>query len=218
MKRQSNVYNLEEEPSVLHHYTAELRDKNIQTDRLRFRNNLKRLGEGMALEVSKSLNYDKTKIETPLGIKEVWALRDDLVLATVFRAGLPMYQGFLNFFDHADSAFVGAFRNESSGDISIQSDYVVSPDLEKKVLIIIDPMLATGSSLVEAIDCLILHSGVPDRIIVACAVAAPEGIDFLLSKYSQVTIYTAAIDEKLNENFYIVPGLGDAGDLSFGSK
>ena len=210
MKRWSNVYNLEEEPSVANQFTTELRDKEIQINRLRFRNNLKRLGECMAFEISKSLNYFQTEVQTPLGLKKVWSIQDEIVLATVFRAGLPMYQGFLNFFDNADSAFVGAYRNEGSDNISIQTDYVVSPNLNNKVLIMIDPMLATGSSLADALDSLIGQSGTPERIIIASAVSAPEGIDFLLNKYTEISVYTAAVDEGLNESFYIVPGLGDA--------
>ncbi len=172
----------------------------------------------MAFEISKSLNYFQTEVQTPLGLKKVWSIQDEIVLATVFRAGLPMYQGFLNFFDNADSAFVGAYRNEGSDNISIQTDYVVSPNLNNKVLIMIDPMLATGSSLADALDSLIGQSGTPERIIIASAVSAPEGIDFLLNKYTEISVYTAAVDEGLNESFYIVPGLGDAGDLSFGNK
>jgi uracil phosphoribosyltransferase len=197
MKRWSNVYNLEEEPSVANQFTTELRDKEIQINRLRFRNNLKRLGECMAFEISKSLNYFQTEVQTPLGLKKVWSIQDEIVLATVFRAGLPMYQGFLNFFDNADSAFVGAYRNEGSDNISIQTDYVVSPNLNNKVLIMIDPMLATGSSLADALDSLIGQSGTPERIIIASAVSAPEGIDFLLKKYTEISVYTEAVDEGL---------------------
>jgi uracil phosphoribosyltransferase len=211
------LFNLGENNSLANQFLLELRDKHIQQDRFRFRKNLERLGEIMAYEISKKLNYVSQKVSTPLGFSNL-AVPDPPVLITVMRAGLPYFNGFQNFFDGADSGFVGAYRKEGTGKIEINLDYVASPGLDGRILILIDPMLATGKSLVRSMNEL-RKWGNPSHIHFATLVAAPEGIEFLKKEIKTAfSIWTYAVDEKLNDQFYIVPGLGDAGDLSFGEK
>lgn len=185
---------------------------------MRFRKNLERLGEILAYEISKTMDYQSQEVETPLAKLNVEIPQHQPVIVAVLRASLPFYQGFLNFFDQAESGFIGAFREEHADNISINLGYHASPDLTGKTLILADPMLATGKSFIKSIDTLLTH-GTPKMIHIAAAFAAPEGIKFLESHLNlPYKIWLGALDERLNEHAYIVPGLGDAGDLAFGEK
>lgn len=209
---------LSENNSIANHFIAELRDVELQKDRMRFRKNLERLGEVMAYEVSKVLNYQGQDISTPLGVAKTQLISDHPVIVTIMRAGLPFYNGFLNFFDKIDSGFVGAYRIEGTNQIEVTTEYMAVGSLTNKTLMLVDPMLATGKSLVSTLKKL-LKFGEPSSIHLVSAIAAPEGINYINANFDRThTIWTGAIDEKLDENAYIVPGLGDAGDLSFGSK
>lgn len=213
-----NLFNLSERPSVANHYLRELRDVNLQKDRMRFRRNLERLGEIMAYEISKKLTYESKKTNTPLGDISIEVVTDAPVLVTVLRAGLPFHQGFLHVFDHADSGFIGAWRNEDVNDLKVNVDYVSVPAIAGKPLILIDPMLATGQSVMHAVKQL-LSKGTPSHIFIVSVVSAPEGLQLLRENLTTpYSVWTCAVDEKLNSSFYIVPGLGDAGDLCFGMK
>jgi len=208
------------QPSVANQYLAELRDVSIQQDRMRFRRNLERLGELMAYEISKTLSYQNKDVTTPLGVSKTQVLRQQPVLATIMRAGLPLHQGFLNFFDQAGSAFAGAYRGYSPGqeeNFEIEMDYITSPDLSGKTLILSDPMLATGRSL-EKVYHALLRYGVPAQTHIAAAIASPEGVRHVQRQLPQCHLWIGAIDDYLNDLSYIVPGLGDAGDLAFGEK
>jgi len=179
---------------------------------------MERLGEIMAYEISKRLQYKKTVVETPLGKKETSELVHQPILITVLRAGLPYFQGFSNFFDRADSGFIGAYRKEEGYDIKINLEYITTPVLEGREVILIDPILATGKSFVKAVNA-IKRNGNPSHIYMAAVIAAPEGIKFINDAMNEnYSVFTCAVDERLDEQFYIVPGLGDAGDLSFGEK
>ncbi len=212
------IHDLSKTNSIANRFVAELRDTSIQADRMRFRRNMERLGEVLAYEISKTLNYSIKEVETPLGIAEINMPQNDIVLATILRAGLPMHQGFLNYFDDAGNAFVSAYRkHHKDGTFEISMEYVSCPDLNDRVLIISDPMLATGASMAVAIQELKEH-GTPKRIIIATAIATPYGINHVKRSLSDIEIWTGAIDEELTARSYIVPGLGDAGDLAFGEK
>lgn len=215
------IQNLSLQPSVLLHYLSEIRDVSVQKDSLRFRKNIERIGETMAYEISKTLDYELHNTTTPLGIKESYKISENLVVASVLRAGLPMHQGFLNIFDHAESAFFATFRQHSSAtadDFEIVLSYEAIPDLSNKTLLLVDPMLATGQSLLKVYH-QIMEKHQPQKIILASIIAAPEGIDYLKKEIStNVSLWIAAIDDRLNEKKYIVPGLGDAGDLAYGTK
>lgn len=214
------MFLLSQKPSIADHYLAEMRDVNIQKDRMRFRRNLERIGELLAYEISKSLTFRSEKVETPLGQSPSRYLLQPVVLATILRAGLPMHQGFLNIFDEADNAFIGAYRGHNIGaeeDFEVEMDYITSPDLTGKTLILVDPMLATGRSL-EKVYHALLRFGIPAQTHIAAAIASPEGVNFLQKRIPQCRLWLGALDQKLNEQFYIVPGLGDAGDLAFGEK
>ena len=212
------IFNLSAQNSVGNQFISELRNKDIQLDRARFRKNMKRLGQLMAYEISKRLNFKDETIHTPLGKTSIQLLSKYPVLLTVMRAGLPYFDGFLDFFDQSDCGFMGAYRQENSNDIVIHLDYVATPDVNDREVIVVDPMLATGKSFVRSIQALLKH-GTPSHIYVASLVASPEGIHFLKENLDiPFSIYTCAVDENLNHQFYIVPGLGDAGDLSFGIK
>lgn len=205
--------------SVANTLIAELRDNTIQKDPLRFRTNLQRLGWCIAYEVSKQLSYTDQQVTTPLGVATESVIDDRLVLGTVLRAGLPFHQGFLDVFDRAENAFVGAARvevDDQAPDIAL--GYEGSPRLEGKVLVMIDPMVATGKSLVAAVQSLIKSSGQPKSIIVCGAIGAQAGVDYVMSNLPEAQVYIGAIDSELNASYYIVPGLGDAGDLAFGEK
>jgi uracil phosphoribosyltransferase len=199
----------------------ELRDKNIQKNRLLFRHNVERIGELMAYEVSKTLEYKPKKVTTPLASLDIPLPKDDIVLGTVLRAGLPLHQGFLNIFDRADNAYVSAFRmyiNREHTEVGIHADYIATPSVKGKTLIIADPMLATGGSMAAAIEALFM-SGKPKKVHVCCIIAAPEGIEVVKEALPEnSTIWCASIDQGMNEHKYIVPGFGDCGDLCFGEK
>ncbi len=209
---------LNRQNSVANQFLLELRDKSIQQNRARFRNNIDRLGELMAYEISRKFQYSQVKVQTPLGTSAVNISTDNPVLITVLRAGLPYFIGFQHIFADADCGFIGAYRKESDADLTINLDYLATPSLEGRTLIIIDPMLATGQSVIKSVNALLKH-GTPKHVHIAALVAAPEGVELLEKKLSiSHDVWTWALDEKLNDLFYIVPGLGDAGDLSFGEK
>lgn len=215
------VINLSEHHSVLNNFLREIRDVDIQKDRLRFRRNIERIGEVMAIELSKELDYISTDIQTPLAKTTVDTIHDPLVLATILRAGLPLHQGFLNIFDHAENAFLSAYRHEGKdGELEIVAEYMAAPSIEGKTLIVVDPMLATGMSMEVGYLALLKH-GTPRHTHLCCTIATPQAIDCLrkaLNDSEDVTLWCAAIDPVLNEKKYIVPGLGDAGDLCYGIK
>lgn len=204
--------------SVANQFLLELRDRSIQQNRARFRGNIERLGELMAYEISKTFSYSPQNVQTPLGVSVVNVPNDNPVLITVLRAGMPYFTGFQHVFGEADCGFIGAYRKESETNLTINLDYLASPSLENRTLILIDPMLATGQSVIKSVNALLKH-GTPKHVHIAALVAAPEGVALLQKNLAVAhTIWTWALDEKLNELHYIVPGLGDAGDLSFGEK
>ncbi len=216
------IINLSDNNSIVNQYLAELRDVNYQQNRLLFRNNITRIGEMMAYEISKTLSYEARDVTTPLGTARVNMPTDKIVLATIFRAGLPFHTGFLNVFDHAGNAFVSAYReytDDSHTEVGIHVEYLATPDLGGKTLIIADPMLATGGSMELGYKAFLTH-GTPKRIHVACVIAAPDGIEHVKNSLpaDRTTVWCAAIDPALNEHKYIVPGFGDAGDLCYGGK
>lgn len=212
------VINLSQQNSIVSSWVAELRDVSVQGDRMRFRRNLERIGEVAAYEISKVLPYTGKEIQTPLGIAEHKMLEAQPVLATILRAGLPLHQGLLNYFDKADNAFISAYRkHHKDGSFEISLDYVSCPDLEGRVVIISDPMLATGSSLVKTIHYL-KDEGKPGAIHIVAAIACTVGIEYVQREEPSVTIWCGDIDDELTAKGYIVPGLGDAGDLAFGTK
>lgn len=215
------VVNFDETPSLAGRYMRELRDTRIQCDSMRFRHNLERLGEIMAYEISKCLNYSRVAIPTPLGEAQCQECTDKVVLATILRAGLPFHVGFLNFFDGAENAFVSAYRKykEKGNEFDVLIEYLASPSIEGKTIIIADPMLATGSSMELGYRAL-LTKGNPVAIHVASVIASQQAIDYICGIFpkDKTTIWTAAIDPEINSHSYIVPGLGDAGDLAFGEK
>ena len=206
--------------SVFNQFVAEVRDEVIQKDSMRFRRNMERLGEIFAYEISKQLEYDKKEITTSLGIAEVPVMKQQPVIASILRAGIPFHFGILNYFDKAESAFISAYRKHNkNGSFDIQVEYISCPDLTDKVLILSDPMLATGASMVKTYKELILN-GKPKHTHIVSVLASAEGIDYLHKHLSidDITIWTGAIDDELTAQSYIVPGLGDAGDLAFGEK
>ncbi|HEY4655473.1 MAG TPA: uracil phosphoribosyltransferase [Cyclobacteriaceae bacterium] len=212
------VHNLGEKNSIANQYLSELRDRSIQQDRMRFRFNMQRLGRIMAVEISRELPYVTREIATPLGTKRIDIPALQPVLVTVLRAGIPYYQGFLDVFDQAEVGFIGAARQEGGNEVTIKLDYLATPPLTGRTLILIDPMLATGRSFVRSVNELMKY-GTPDHIYVASLVSAPEGIQYIQQNIkTPFSIWTFALDEKLDHRFYIVPGLGDAGDLGFGEK
>lgn len=209
---------LSEINSVANVFIAELRDQQLQKDSLRFRRNLERLGEVFAFEISKTFEYIETEVTTPLGIAKVNKPVDNVVLATILRAGLPIHHGLLNYFDNAGNAFISAYRkHHKDGTFDISLEYVTCPDLKDCTLIIADPMLATGLSLAKTLLALTKY-GNPKTIHIVSAIAAREGVDHVVRKMPRANIWIGAIDEELTAKSYIVPGLGDAGDLSFGMK
>ena len=215
------VINLEQRDSLFNDVIAEIRDAEVQRDRMRFRRNLERVGEIMAYEISKTLEYKDKEVITPLGVKEVRVLAEQPVLATILRAGLPFHQGMLNMFDKADNAFVAAYRKyDKDDDSEIRVEYFSAPDMDGRVLIICDPLLATGESLVKTIDGLLGDDMSPKHIHIAVAVASADGLNHLKRKMSRkpVTIWVGSVDDELTARAYVVPGLGDAGDLAFGEK
>lgn len=212
------VVNLSEEHSLVSNILSELRDIEIQEDRMRFRKNLEKLGEICAYEISKKLPWIEKEITTPLGTSACKVLEKQPVLATILRAGLAMHTGMLNYFDKADNAFISAYRKHNpDGSFDISLDYISCPDMENRVVIISDPMLATGSSLVKTIQ-FIREEGNPAEIHIVCALACTVGIEYVLRAEPRATIWCGDIDDELTAKGYIVPGLGDAGDLAFGVK
>lgn len=212
------IVNLSQQNSLVSNWVAELRDVTVQGDRMRFRRNLERIGEVAAYEISKTMVYSQKEVQTPLGIAEHKILDNQPVLATILRAGLPLHQGLLNYFDKADNAFISAYRkHHKDGSFEISLDYVSCPELENRVVIISDPMLATGSSLVKTIHYL-KDEGKPSSIHIVAAIACTVGIEYVLREEPSVTIWCGDIDDELTAKGYIVPGLGDAGDLAFGTK
>jgi uracil phosphoribosyltransferase len=212
------VINLSNECSLICDWISEIRDVQIQSDRMRFRRNLERIGEIAAYEISRTLVYEEKEVQTPLGISPSKVLKEQPVLATILRAGLPLHQGLLNYFDKADNAFISAYRKHRlDGSFEISLDYISCPELENRVVIISDPMLATGASLVKTIQYL-RDEGHPREIHVVVAIACTVGIEYVQRSEPNVKIWCGAIDEELTAKGYIVPGLGDAGDLAFGTK
>lgn len=214
------IKNLGNQTSILNQYIAELRDSTIQTDSLRFRRNLERIGEFFAIKISEQLRYSVSEVPTTLGVAEVPVLQEYPVLATILRAGLPMHQGMLNIFDKSENAFISAYRKyEKDGRFSIELEYCSSPDLDDKTLIITDPMLATGASMVLAYKEL-LQKGKPTHTHIVSVLASVEGIEYVKRHLpaSGITVWVGAIDDELTAQAYIVPGLGDAGDLAYGKK
>ena len=214
------IHYLSEANSVLNHFLGQIRNVNVQNDSMRFRRNIERIGEVMAYELSKNLKYKNIAIQTPLGIKKTTEIEDQLVLCSILRAGLPLHLGFLNYFDDAENGFVSAYRyhKDQADDFEIRVEYQAVPTIEKKSLLLIDPMLATGQSMVAVYHKLI-EKGPPKEIHIAVVIAAPEGIAYLEQHLpDNCHLWVATLDEKLNEKNYIIPGLGDAGDLAFGTK
>ena len=212
---------LNSENTLLNKFLAEIRDKVVQKDSMRFRRNLERIGEVTAYEISKRLNYKSTIVETPLGEAEVNVVSDEIVIATILRAGLPFHQGFLNYFDDAQNAFVSAYRkSHKDNSFTVKVEYISSCSLEGKTLILVDPMLATGSSLVLAYEALCEKGGQPAHTHVAAVIASEQGVDYAMRHLPQssTTIWCAAVDAELTSHSYIVPGIGDAGDLAYGAK
>lgn len=214
------IINLGATNSILNQFVAELRDVTIQTDSLRFRRNIERIGEILSYEISKQISYENKNVQTPLGRASLMVPCSQVVISTILRAGLPFHQGFLNYFDHAENAFVSAYRKYKDRlNFDIHIEYIVSPRLNGKTLIITDPMLATGSSMELAFQAL-LTKGEPEHIHVASIIASKQAIHYIKEKMpaEKTTVWVAAIDDQLDEHSYIVPGLGDAGDLAFGIK
>jgi uracil phosphoribosyltransferase len=217
------IVDFSESNSVVNKFLSELRDVSIQADRAKFRRNLQRIGQMMAYEISKTLSYSVKEVATPLGVAKVSTHDDDVVLATIFRAGLPFHQGFLDVFDDADNAFVSAYRyykDDEHEDVAIKVEYLAAPDLTGRTLIVADPMLATGGSMELGLEALCTKGG-PASIHLCSVIASRAGVEYIRKCYGDcenVTLWCGAIDDTLNEHAYIVPGLGDAGDLAFGGK
>lgn len=214
------VVNFAETPSLVSQYMMELRDERIQKDMLRFRRNLERIGEIMAYEISRTISYETIDVTTPLEVAKCQVIGDNIVLGTIFRAGVPFHQGFLNYFDHAENAFVSAYRKYKDADnFDVHIEYLASPCIEGKTLIIADPMLATGASMELSYRAL-LTKGTPKHIHIASVIASKQAVDYVKGVFpaEKTTLWVGAIDDELNSHSYIVPGLGDAGDLAYGTK
>ena len=213
------VHNLDNSNSVLNHFISEIRDADIQKDSMRFRRNIERIGEILSYEMSRELGFQSNNVQTPLGVKDVPIVSDQLVLCSVLRAGLPLHQGVLNYFDQIENAFISAYRQHTTDeDFEIKVEYLASPSLDGKTLILVDPMLATGSSLV-AVQKVLNKMGHIKQIHLVSVIAAQEGIDFVSSHFPENShLWVATVDPDLNSKGYIIPGLGDAGDLAFGTK
>lgn len=214
------IVNFDETPSLMSQYMLEVRNVNIQKDMLRFRRNLERIGEIMAYEISKTIDYKTVEVETPLAIAKCKEINESIVLATIFRAGIPFHKGFLDYFDHAQNAFVSAYRKyKEKENFDVFIEYIASPSIEGKTLIIADPMLATGASMELSYKAL-LTKGNPAKIHVASVIASKAAIEYIKSTFPEekTTVWVGAIDDEINSHSYIVPGLGDAGDLAYGTK
>jgi uracil phosphoribosyltransferase len=215
-----HVHDFSKNNSILNQFLHELRSTSIQQDRLRFRKNIERIGEILSYEMSKSLPFQNQTTQTPLGQKDIALPEKDIVICSILRAGVPLHQGVMNYFDGADSAFISAYRHHkhNSSDFEIVVEYVACPSLENKTLVLVDPMLATGQSLALTYEAL-LRYGKPKNVHLISVIGAKDGVDFVSTKFDSDThLWIAAIDDTLNDKGYIVPGLGDAGDLAFGSK
>jgi len=213
------VHNLDTSNSVLNHFISEIRDVNVQKDSMRFRRNIERIGEILSYEMSRKLDFRTNEVQTPLGLKNVPLVADKLVLCSVLRAGLPLHQGVLNYFDQIENAFISAYRHHTTAeDFEIKVEYLASPSLEGKTLILVDPMLATGRSLVAVQEAL-KKIGEAKQVHLISVIAAQEGIDYISAYFPENShLWVATVDPELNSKGYIVPGLGDAGDLAFGNK
>ena len=215
------IHILNKENTILNKFIAQIRDREVQRDSMRFRRNLERVGEVMSYEISRTLDYKTQIVETPLGEAAVEMISDKIVVATIMRAGLPLHQGFLNYFDDAESAFVSTYRKSSKdGSFKAKVEYISSCDLEGKTLILVDPMLATGTSLVMAYEALVAKGGEPQHTHIAAAIASEQGVDYVMRHLPsrRTTLWLGAVDAELTSRSYIVPGIGDAGDLAFGEK
>jgi uracil phosphoribosyltransferase len=215
------IIDLSKQDSIFNYFISELRDENIQKDPLRFRRNLERIGEVFALEISKRLTYEEKEVVSPLGVANMRLISEKPIVGSILRAGLPMHQGVLNYFDRADNLFVSAYRkyDKSHGSFDIHIEYVSGPDLGGRTLIVTDPMLATGASMVLTIKALLSRKGNPKHIHIVTAIASVEGLEHLKKNLPEnVTVWLGALDDELTAQSYIVPGLGDAGDLAFGEK
>lgn len=215
------VHILNHENTLLNKFIAEIRDKEIQKDSMRFRRNMERIGEVTAYEISKKLHYAPKIVETPLGEASVESISDKIVIATILRAGLPFHQGFLNYFDDAQNAFVSAYRKSTKdGKFTVKVEYISCGDLEGKTLLLVDPMLATGSSLVLAYEALCEKGGEPLHTHLAAVIGSEQGVEYAQNHLpkSKTTLWVGAVDEELTSRSYIVPGIGDAGDLAYGEK
>ncbi|MBU2996458.1 uracil phosphoribosyltransferase [Cellulophaga baltica] len=214
------IHNFENENSILNRFLKQLRDTTIQKDSMRFRKNIERVGEIISYEISKTLPYKDEEITTPLGTKNVPVLADEIVVCSILRAGLPLHQGLLNYFDDAENGYISAFRKHENGEdeFEVIVDYFAAPSLEGKILVLADPMLATGRTLENVLEGLKPH-GTPKQIHIASVIGSQEGVDFVATKFPENThLWIAAVDDELNSKGYIIPGLGDAGDLAYGSK
>ena len=215
-----HIHNISQTPSILNSFLSEIRDVNIQKDAMRFRRNIERIGEVLGYELSKSLAYESKKTTTPLGVSENETYKNDIVLCSILRAGVPLHNGLLNYFDASENAFISAYRHhkENPESFEIIVEYLACPSLENKTLILADPMLATGQSMVATFEAL-KPFGTPKNVHVVSVIGAQEGVGFVQKNLPEDThLWIAAIDEKLNNKGYIIPGLGDAGDLAFGQK
>src|SRR6478609_370359 len=214
------IHYLSEKNSVLNHFLSQIRNINVQNDSLRFRRNIERIGEIMAYEMSQTFQYKDVKITTPLGVKKTTKIADQLVVCSILRAGLALHQGFLNYFDNSENGFISAYRHHPNQDafFDILVEYQAIPEINDKNVLLVDPMLATGQSLVAVFNKL-MERGTPKEIHIAVIIAAPEGISYLKENLPNTChLWVASLDEKLNDKSYIVPGLGDAGDLAYGDK
>lgn len=212
------IFNLSEQNSIANQFIAEIRDAKVQKDRMRFRRNMERIGEVLAYEISKTLAYEPQAVETPLGIANIPLGSQRIVLATILRAGLPLHQGVLNYFDTADNAFISAYRvHHKGGTFEIKLEYLSCPKLDDCVLIVCDPMLASGASMSLTVKSLLEH-GTPSQIHIVTAIASSYGMNYIRRLFPDAHIWMGALDEELTARSYIVPGLGDAGDLSYGGK
>ena len=215
------LYILDKTNSIVNKFLAQLRDKTVQKDSMRFRRNVERIGEVLSYEISKTLNYAPQQVETPLATATVQNISDKVVLATILRAGLPLHQGFLNYFDDAENAFVSAYRSYTSeSEFEIKVEYIACGSLEGKVLLLVDPMLASGTSMVAAYETLCARGGKPAHTHIVSVLGCNEGVDYVVNHTNpeEVDVWVATVDPLLNPHKYIVPGLGDAGDLCFGEK
>lgn len=215
-----HIHNLSLENSILNTFISEIRDKTIQKDSMRFRRNIERIGEVLGYELSKKLNFESSEIETPLGKTHANLLKNDIVLCSILRAGVPLHNGLLNYFDAAENAFISAYRHHKHDPESFEIivEYLACPNLENKTLILADPMLATGQSMVATFEAL-KPFGIPKEVHLVSVIGAQNGVDFVSKEFgNDAHLWIAAIDDKLNDKGYIIPGLGDAGDLAFGEK